>query len=193
MKLTKIARVPFPLEVGDELWAVPKMTLGDFVTFAAQLDAQFVEQATRGMTPEQRFQHLVFIGVAPLNLGAIRRMSMSPGGIRHVLTTCLSKAMVTATRKGPEAPWETLPERKEVNKDSIPELIEYGEPQEQEALVRILADNPEPTSTPPAAGADAGQGDKQRSDPSGKSKKPTLEIGDSTSPSSTPSTPALIR
>lgn len=175
------------IDVGDEQISIPRFTVGDFVEWGAELDAEkraAQQAAIAELPPKERFEARLLYKIIPADFTELARLTYTPAGVQRVISKCLGRAKVTA-RKGVSlsAP-ETLPAER------IPDFIAANLP-DIPLLARLLAGVEVPDSAPPpksdeqkAAGADPL--------PSGgtNSGDGSPATGSATSPPSTPATPA---
>jgi hypothetical protein len=204
MKISRIFVPPISVDLAEQQWQVPCYSLSQYTSLGAYIDSKMLDEATKGMTEQQRFQHLAFYGVMPMSLPAIRRFSLTPDGLSRVLHDALKAARIVGVRDSEDKPFRKLDTPRKIEDEVIEGFIEFGEDEEKEALVRLIMRIPveQPAAIVAAAKA-SGQsseqegGDGNSPDPtkpgSDRQKNVGLATGMSNSASSERRTPAPTR
>jgi hypothetical protein len=99
MKLCQAADAPVIVDVEFKdkqsiKVSIPRMTLGDFVTWGQLVDQQFIDRLTKGLNNDQRIQYMLFYGPAPSNIHKLRSMLRTPEGIRQTMRRQLPRSKV---------------------------------------------------------------------------------------------------
>lgn len=152
MYLNQVAQAP--LIVNFEQWRiqVPKFKTKDWIDWANEIDTGRSDNATKDLTPEQRFRLLSAYNILPTDVGELRNWVDTPKGTIRVVRVCLQRATIIgkyADKTKPES-YEPLPVPEAITSDTIKGILNTVQFPDLVLLAKDLSDTldkSKPTST----------------------------------------------
>lgn len=158
MNFTDSTQAPVTIFVGGAAVAVPRFTRRDWRLWSSQVDAERLDEASKGLTGEERFKFVVYYSVPPTSPREMRERIGTYPGQDFIIRTSLKKV-------GPEWTDERVDQFIDANADADIELLAFQ-------LASLQQNQPAPRAAaaqPPAPdGASADDEDaegEQRQDP----------------------------
>jgi hypothetical protein len=113
LKFVEAFQADLAIEVGNEVVAVPRFTLGDFVSWAAEVDArkraEFDALADARPDADERARFRLTFRPVPADVSEVAGLVYTPAGVERVLAACFARAKITRRDGRPVEPPEPFP------------------------------------------------------------------------------------